>query len=233
MTGTLGASLQSNGTFQVTYDGSPLYTFVGDTTPGQVTGQGITGFSVVVVSAMSTTSTTVTSEVPTVSVPWPPGNPNNGQTVIVTGSGFPARSTGLTLEILECADPAGSHASLPSDPSSCDGTTASPLPIYTDAAGNFTVQYTIEALSTSGGGASNIDCNMASFCVLWVGVNYLYAFGQPGQFAFSAPFEVGGPAAAAPEAPVGLLLPFVGGSVLAAVLVFGRRRAAAKARPTV
>src|ERR1700688_616664 len=47
VTGTVAAVLQANGTYQVTYNGSPLYTFVGDTAPGQATGNGVGGFSVV------------------------------------------------------------------------------------------------------------------------------------------------------------------------------------------
>ena len=43
--GTVAAVLQSNGTFQVTYNGSPLYTFAGDTTPGEVTGNNVGGFT--------------------------------------------------------------------------------------------------------------------------------------------------------------------------------------------
>ena len=46
VTGTLAAVKQANGTYQVTYDGSPLYTFVQDSTPGQVTGNGVARFSV-------------------------------------------------------------------------------------------------------------------------------------------------------------------------------------------
>ena len=45
-----GVVLQSNSTYQVTYNGAPLYTFVGDTTPGQVSGNNIGGFTVVQVS---------------------------------------------------------------------------------------------------------------------------------------------------------------------------------------
>ncbi len=58
VTGTVASSKQSNGTFQVTYNGAPLYTFVSDTSPGQVTGNGVAGFSVVVVSMVSSTTTT-------------------------------------------------------------------------------------------------------------------------------------------------------------------------------
>jgi len=51
VTGTLGTSHQSNGTEQVTYNGALLYTFVSDSTPGQVTGNGVANFTVVKVSS--------------------------------------------------------------------------------------------------------------------------------------------------------------------------------------
>jgi predicted lipoprotein with Yx(FWY)xxD motif len=40
----VGTTLRSDGTRQVTYDGHPLYTFVKDHKPGDVTGQGLTAF---------------------------------------------------------------------------------------------------------------------------------------------------------------------------------------------
>lgn len=57
VTGTVGASLQSNGTFQVTYNGSPVYTFIGDTAADEVTGQDVNGFFVVIVASTTTTTT--------------------------------------------------------------------------------------------------------------------------------------------------------------------------------
>jgi predicted lipoprotein with Yx(FWY)xxD motif len=39
--GSLGTVRRPNGTMQVTYKGLPLYTFVGDTNPGEAKGQGI------------------------------------------------------------------------------------------------------------------------------------------------------------------------------------------------
>jgi predicted lipoprotein with Yx(FWY)xxD motif len=61
VTGALSTVQQADGTDQVTYNGSPLYTFVQDSS-GAVTGQGVAGFSVVKVShsptPKSSTSTT-------------------------------------------------------------------------------------------------------------------------------------------------------------------------------
>jgi hypothetical protein len=52
--GTLATAKQSDGSLQVTYNGALLYTFVSDTSPGQVTGNGVAGFSVAKPSTSST-----------------------------------------------------------------------------------------------------------------------------------------------------------------------------------
>ena len=41
VTGTFGTIKRSDGSVQATFDGHPLYTFVGDTAPGQATGNGL------------------------------------------------------------------------------------------------------------------------------------------------------------------------------------------------
>jgi predicted lipoprotein with Yx(FWY)xxD motif len=41
VTGTLATITRSDGTMQATYDGHPLYTYVGDKAPGQATGNGL------------------------------------------------------------------------------------------------------------------------------------------------------------------------------------------------
>ncbi len=41
VTGTLGTITRTDGTTQATYDGHPLYTYVGDTAPGQAKGNGL------------------------------------------------------------------------------------------------------------------------------------------------------------------------------------------------
>jgi predicted lipoprotein with Yx(FWY)xxD motif len=76
VTGTVAAALQANGTYQVTYNGSPLYTFVGDTSAGQVAGNGVGGFAVVKVAAAPAPPTTgpPPTSAPT-SVATPPSTP--------------------------------------------------------------------------------------------------------------------------------------------------------------
>ncbi|HXQ44065.1 MAG TPA: hypothetical protein VN816_05470 [Acidimicrobiales bacterium] len=75
VTGTVASSKQSDGTYQVTYNGAPLYTFVSDTSPGQVTGNGVAGFSVVTVSAVPSTTTTTTAPPTGGSAPGGPASP--------------------------------------------------------------------------------------------------------------------------------------------------------------
>jgi predicted lipoprotein with Yx(FWY)xxD motif len=77
VTGTVGTATQTNGTVQVTYNGSPLYTFVGDTSPGQVTGNGVSDFFVVKVAAASPPTTT----------PAPPPATPSGTNPSTTSSG--------------------------------------------------------------------------------------------------------------------------------------------------
>ncbi len=158
-------------------------------------------------------------------VTMPAGNPQNNQTWTVSGSGFPSHHSDPTgVQILECADPHGTVANLPIDASTCDGATQDPLPVNTDASGNFTDRFTFVELSGVHG-ASNITCNATHACVLWVGLDYNNRF-LGGAHAFSAPFEIGaastsagGSNAAVIAIPIAVIV--IGAGVL---LVLRRRR---------
>jgi predicted lipoprotein with Yx(FWY)xxD motif len=60
VTGRLSTVKEADGSTQVTYNGSPVYTFVQDSSD-HVTGQGVAGFSVVKVSASATAAGSTTS----------------------------------------------------------------------------------------------------------------------------------------------------------------------------
>ncbi len=77
--GTVAAVVQSNGTSQVTYNGSPLYTFVGDTAAGQVTGNNVGGFKVAQVAAAPPTTTAPPTTAPAAATASPsPSTPAPG-----------------------------------------------------------------------------------------------------------------------------------------------------------
>ena len=59
-TSKLGEIKRSNGKFQLTYEGKPLYRFAGDKSPGQMTGQGYDNvWSVALVTPVTTTASPV------------------------------------------------------------------------------------------------------------------------------------------------------------------------------
>jgi predicted lipoprotein with Yx(FWY)xxD motif len=91
VTGTVAAVLQANGTYQVTYNGSPVYRFVGDTSSGQVTGNGVGGFAVVKVAAPPAPTTTAPAPPPT-SAPTaaPTSTPTPTATSAPASTGAPA-----------------------------------------------------------------------------------------------------------------------------------------------
>ncbi len=129
------------------------------------------------------------ADTPTVSIPA--GSFTNGQSNAVSGSGFPTHAQDPAgLQIIECSDPQGSAAHLPTDPSlGCEGITVNAGQINPDSAGRFHASYPIAALSSSGAGTSSIDCDGTHECVLWVGTDYNNAF-LTGPHAFTKPFTV-------------------------------------------
>ena len=59
-TGTLAAVKQPNGTYQVTYNGAPVYTYASDSS-GSLNGNGVGGFTVVKVTSLRPPPTTAAS----------------------------------------------------------------------------------------------------------------------------------------------------------------------------
>lgn len=138
------------------------------------------------------------------------GTPQNNKAVTVSGSGFPAITKDPTgVQIIECSDPKGTTANLPTSAANCDGATQNPLPVNQDAQGNFTTQYTFQSL-TGVHGTSNVPCDATHYCVLWVGVDYNQAFSS-GPHAFSKAFEIE-PASTGPTSTVTTTSPSVGAS---------------------
>jgi hypothetical protein len=127
---------------------------------------------------------------PAASIPNGPFKDN--QTISVSGSGFPTQAQDPAgLQIIECTDPGGSPANLPTDATEgCEGISVNPSQVNTNGAGKFSTSYLILAL---GAATSSINCDASHFCVLWVGTDYNNAF-TSGPHAFTAPFEVVGTA---------------------------------------
>ena len=151
----------------------------------------------------------------------PTGNPADGQTFTVTGTGFPTPTADPSgLQILECSDPSGTTANLPQDNSGCDAISISQGFIGTDSNGNFTTQYTAMLLNS---GNSTINCDQTHFCVLWVGVDYLNQF-TSGPHAFSRAFEIGAAPAMTPEAALAIALPVTAALVAGGAYFVVRRR---------
>ena len=157
------------------------------------------------------------SAAPAVTIPA--GNPADGQTFAVSGTGFPTRSQAPTgLSILECSDPGGLPANLPTDATGCEGT-SSKSSVFTDASGNFSTTYTAILLNP---GNSSIQCDSTHFCVLWVGVDFNTSFTS--NSAFSRPFEIGAPPAMTPETAVVIALPITAALIAGGAYLYMRRR---------
>ena len=120
----------------------------------------------------------------------PVGPYNDSQSITVSGTGFPVRSALPTgLQIIECSDPGGLVANLPTDVlTACDGTTVNGNQINTDTSGAFSAAYSIVLLNSWN---SNISCDASHYCVLWVGQDFNNAF-LSGPHAFSTAFLISG-----------------------------------------
>ena len=120
------------------------------------------------------------------SVTIPAGPFVSGFSFSISGSKFPPRSTDPTgLEIIECSDPGGLPANLPTDVSGCEGATSKN--VFQDNTGSFSNTYTPVLLNS---GNSSITCDATNYCALWVGVDFNTNFGDAASTAFSSAFLI-------------------------------------------
>jgi predicted lipoprotein with Yx(FWY)xxD motif len=75
ITGTVGTITRSDGTIQVTYNGMPLYFFAKDGSVGQVTGNGVAGFSLAMATVASTQPAATQTTAPAATAPATPATP--------------------------------------------------------------------------------------------------------------------------------------------------------------
>ncbi len=139
------------------------------------------------------------------------------------------------ISIIECADPGGSVANLPTSAANCDGQTLPGDTILTGTdgsfdylaggnAGNYSGLTMFLLPSTALGEPANANpkCDATHACVLYIGTNQ-NDFTQPK--VFSSPFYVSASApAGTPEAPYAVMLPVAAVLVAAGAFFAVRRR---------
>jgi hypothetical protein len=116
---------------------------------------------------------------------------HSGQMVSISVGANSFFSPHAHVNVLECADPGGSAAHLPTSISTCDGNTIQGNTVLIAADGSFSEpDYTVYALPNSSlGEQANVQptCNQTDPCVLYVGQNQ-NDFTAPK--VFSAPFTI-------------------------------------------
>ena len=128
----------------------------------------------------------------------PGGSLHDGQTIDLSVGPNTLFTPHARVNVLECADPHGTAANLPTDLSTCDGNTIQANTVLVGANGSFSVEgYTVFQLpSTALGELANYQpvCNASNPCVLYIGQDQ-NDFTAPK--IFSAAFSVG-PASGVP-----------------------------------
>jgi hypothetical protein len=134
----------------------------------------------------------------------PDSNLHNGESVSVSVGPNGFFTPHAHVNILECADPGGKAANLPTDDTKCDGNTIQGPTILVATDGSFSMTgYSIYALpsATLGEQSNGLPvCNTTNPCVLFVGQNQ-NDFTAPK--VFSAPFAIGAGAVTTTTVPSG------------------------------
>lgn len=115
---------------------------------------------------------------------------HSGQTITVSMGPNKTFKPFIRINILECADPGGSKAHLPTSINTCDENTVQANSLIPQANGSFTQKYTVYSLpSATLGEQANWQpvCNKTHQCVLFVGEDQ-DDFTKPK--VFSEPFTI-------------------------------------------
>jgi len=128
----------------------------------------------------------------------PAGNYRDGNTVSVTVGPNTTFTPHTRIVILECADPGGTPAALPTSYTGCDGNTIQGDTVLVQADGSFVehayTMYALPSLALGEKPAYLPACSATQACVLFVGQDQ-NDFSQPK--VFSRPFTVAPPTAVA------------------------------------
>ena len=120
-----------------------------------------------------------------------PGSYHNGQVISLSVGPNKYFTKYLRVIIVECADPGGQAASLPTSDSTCDGNTVQSGSVLVNQDGSFSEpNYELFSLpNTTLGEAYDSEpvCNQTHWCVLYVGLEQT-DFSKPK--IFSAPFTI-------------------------------------------
>jgi hypothetical protein len=115
---------------------------------------------------------------------------HSGQTIAISMAANKLFTKYLRLNILQCSDPGGTSANLPTSVNECDGNTIQGPTILVAKDGSFSINnYEIFELPSAQLGEKNtpVKCDKTNECVLYIGENQ-EDFRQPK--IFSPPFTV-------------------------------------------
>jgi MYXO-CTERM domain-containing protein len=202
----------------------------------------ITGTALVMFSGVSGAAATQYPNSVVPQAPFNAGTPfSSGQMVNVVIPANSILTPNANAVILECADPGGTVANLPTDASACDGgTTNGPTEtVNPDGSVNFQTDtgslYQLLALpdlTTLGEQANHLPvCNTTNPCVLYIGQN-ITDFTAPHVFTQSFLITPNGvdtgtnPGDGLPEVPYAIVLPLAAMGVLGGAVAIRRRRSA-------
>jgi predicted lipoprotein with Yx(FWY)xxD motif len=126
MVGVFATSKRADGTLQVTYNGSPLYTFSGDKTPGSTAGQGVLGMWFVVNVSATPVAAAPTTTAPAGATTTTTRAPSTPAITPTTAAQQPAPTSPAPTSPPPTAPPATSPPATTSPPTTAPPATTTP-----------------------------------------------------------------------------------------------------------